>query len=78
MQISKELDREKRQRFSTAGENVVDDIVVLGGGLLRPFDELRGVLDGCDVIWWEVEVVESELVDHGVDFDNGRFDAVVY
>lgn len=52
--------------------------VVVLRGVLGSFDEADGVLDGCDVVGWEVEELGCELVDYRVEFNDGGFDPVAY
>lgn len=74
-----EFDGEKLGWLGASSEDVVDDVVVLGrGGCLCFLHEVGCVLDGSDVVGWEVEVLGSEFVHNWVNFHNGGLDTVLH
>lgn len=78
-QIVEEFDGEKLGWLGASGEDVVDDVVVLGrGGCLCFLDEVGCVLDGGNVVWWKVEVLSCEFVHNWVNLNDGGLDAVLH
>lgn len=53
----------------------MDDVVILVGlgRFQSAVNEQCGVFDSCNVVRREVEVFAGELVDDGVNLDNGGF-----
>jgi hypothetical protein len=58
----------------------VDNVVVLLGlgCVSAALDEGPRVFDDRGVVFGEIEVLQSILVDNRVDFDDGRVDSVAY
>lgn len=73
-----ELNCEKFKRFSSTGEYIVDYIIVFRrtSSLLTLY-EFRCVFDNVDVVRWEMEIINREPVDYGVDFNNGCLDSMI-
>lgn len=78
METADELMCEELDGLSTAGEDVVDDVVILrrGRGFLALLDEGAGVVDDGGVVGWQAEVLACELVDDGVNLDDCGVDAM--
>lgn len=78
METADEFVGEELDWFGAAGEDVVDDVVVLlqGWGILALLDEGVGVLDDGGVVDGEPEMVDCEFMDDRVDFDDCCVDAV--
>ena len=77
VQTLQELDGEKIDGLRAAGEDVMHNVVVLGGrGFLGATDEDRRIFNGGNVVGRKVKVFQSELVHDGVDLHDGGFDAV--
>jgi hypothetical protein len=77
VEAADELVCEEFDWLGAAGEDVVDDVVVLHRALgLGVVNEGARVFDDGGVVGWEAEVLAGELVHHRVDFDDGGVDAV--
>jgi hypothetical protein len=80
VETTDELICEELNRFCTPSEDVVDDVVVLLGlgCVSAALDEGPRVFDDRGMVFGEVEVLQSILVDYRVDFDDGCVNPVAY
>lgn len=77
-QTANELNGKKFDGFSASCEDVVDDVIVLGGFRdLRALHKSASVFDSGDVVRRQAEVLASELVHDGVNLHDRGFDTVV-
>lgn len=79
VQVLEEFISEEGDGLSAAGEDIVDDVVILTdtlGFVDKTVGVAYGVFDDGGVVGWKLEVLGGELVDDRVDFDNGGVDAV--
>lgn len=79
VETRKEFECEQFSGFSTTGEHVMDNVVILRrfGRGLSIFDELYSVLNHRDVVRWKVEVLGGKLVHNGINLDNGGLNPVL-
>lgn len=76
-QVAKEVVGEERQRFCSASEYVMEDVVVLLDSIMRGILNPRhSVLQHGGVVFGQVEVSRGVFVDLGVELHDGRIDAM--
>lgn len=76
-----EFPGEQADGFCTAGEYIVDDVIVLIShslGFLHVTNDLDSVPDDGRMVLWEIKVLCSKLMHYGIDLNRRRPNSMIY